>query len=124
MSKLSERKIQGLRAPGRYSDGAGLHLHVRAGGSRTWVLRKMLGGRQTDFFPGPHPDLSLADAREKARKWRRLIREGRDPRTVSAAAAVTFEEATASTTRAEPPTGRPATRSGGSARSSSTCSLR
>ena len=93
MSRLSDRRIQGLRAPGRYGDGAGLHLHVRRGGSRSWVLRKTLAGRRTDFSLGPYPDLSLADAREKAREWRRLIREGRDPRAVSAAAAVTFEAA-------------------------------
>ncbi|MEJ5020194.1 Arm DNA-binding domain-containing protein [Ochrobactrum vermis] len=36
-NKLSETRIRTLTKPGIYSDGDGLYLRVRAGGSRQWV---------------------------------------------------------------------------------------
>jgi Arm DNA-binding domain len=68
--------------PGRHSDGTvkGLMLMVRDNGSRAWVLRYQGGGRRRDMGLGPYPEISLADAREKALDARRLIkRDGKDP---------------------------------------------
>ena len=93
MTKLDERKIQGLRTQGRHGDGGGLHLYVRAGGGRTWVLRTGLRGKRTDFGLDAYPDVGLAEARERAREWRRLIRAGRGPTAVAVAAAFTLEAA-------------------------------
>ena len=39
MGKLTVRTLRQLTEPGRYTDGDGLHLHVRKGGSRQWILR-------------------------------------------------------------------------------------
>jgi hypothetical protein len=36
--KLSARTVETVTDPGRYSDGNGLYLIVRDGGSRQWFL--------------------------------------------------------------------------------------
>lgn len=73
-------------------DCAGLHLRIE-GGSRSWALRYKLGERRRDIGLGPYNakarmtdaeaeeayGLSLAEAREKARTYRRMIRKGIDP---------------------------------------------
>jgi hypothetical protein len=66
MGKLSARGVAGLRAPGRYFDGDGLHLLIDSAGRRYWVLRFMKAGRPRDMSLGPERRLSLADARKAA----------------------------------------------------------
>jgi hypothetical protein len=39
----------------------------------------MLKGKSRDMGLGPFPDVTLAEAREKAATARRLLRDGRDP---------------------------------------------
>ena len=65
--------------PGRYTDGGGLHLHVRDARRRAWVLRYMRHGRSRDMGLGPYPEVSLAEARERAASARKLLRDGQDP---------------------------------------------
>jgi integrase len=84
---LSFAKIKSLTKTGRYADGGGLHLQVdapRAGvnGSahrRSWLFRYMLNGRARSMGLGPYPEVSLAEAREKAFECRRLCVRGIDP---------------------------------------------
>jgi integrase len=81
MKVLTDRTVR-TAGPGRYSDGTvkGLMLVVRPGGTRAWVLRYQRGGRRRDMGLGPYPEISLADAREKALDARRLVkRDGKDP---------------------------------------------
>jgi integrase len=61
------------------ADGNGLFLLVHPNGSRYWRLKYRLGGKEKLFAIGVYPEVSLADAREKALSARRLIREGHDP---------------------------------------------
>lgn len=77
-SKLTIMKIRGLAKPGRYSDGAGLYLDVK-GDSRTWLFRFKLAGKESWHGLGSLSDVSLLEAREKARECRRLLREGKNP---------------------------------------------
>lgn len=86
MGKLTAIGAKALTEPGRYSDGDGLHLHVRsvqrkegAGVRRAWVYRYMRGRQAHDLGLGAFPDVSLAQARAAAAEARRLLREGRDP---------------------------------------------
>tara|TARA_R110000782_G_scaffold22894_2_gene60275 strand:+ start:149 stop:1384 length:1236 start_codon:yes stop_codon:yes gene_type:complete len=58
---------------------AGLGLQVLSTGGRTWILRATIGGRRRDMGLGGYPDVSLAEARDAARRARVLIREGEDP---------------------------------------------
>ncbi len=102
MGKLTVVGLRALVKPGRYGDGKGLHLHVRDAGRRAWVLRYMRDGKTRDMGLGPYPDVSLAEARDKAEEARRLIRAGADPlqqreeatlaRKAAAAQAITFQD--------------------------------
>jgi integrase len=58
---------------------AGLALQVTAAGSRSWVLRAMMGGRRRDMGLGGYPDVTLAGAKEAARAARAKIKQGIDP---------------------------------------------
>ena len=75
---LSARKVATAGA-GRHSDGRGLLLVVRPSGARSWILRYQMAGRRRDFGLGPWPEVSLAEARERALTARRLTKAGRDP---------------------------------------------
>jgi integrase len=70
------------RKPGMHAvgDPPGLYLYV-FGGGRSWVLRYMLDGVRRDMGLGSYIDLTLAEAREKAREQRKLIAQGIDPIT-------------------------------------------
>jgi integrase len=79
-----------IKAEGRHAVGGvdGLHLRV-AGQCRSWVLRVAVGTKinskgkpsvhRRDIGLGPYPEVSLAEAREKARELRKQIRNGIDP---------------------------------------------
>ena len=97
--------VSRLNDPGLHFVGgvAGLALQVLPTGGRTWILRATIGGKRRDMGLGGFPDVTLAGAREAARKARELIRDGKDPIVEARAAAsalrasrakdVTFEEA-------------------------------
>lgn len=86
---LTDRKIAALRE-GRHADGHNLYIHVR-GGSRLWVLRYVFGGKRREMQLGRYPELSLADARLEALRWKREHDAGRDPLAERAAQQKTQE---------------------------------
>jgi integrase len=77
--KLTALKIRKTAAPGLYGDGRGLYLRIARGGSKSWVFRFMLDGRAREMGLGSALDISLAEARDRARAQRLLCREGTDP---------------------------------------------
>lgn len=79
--KLTQFKIDRLKTPGIYGDGAGLSLKVTTGGSKSWVFRYMIAGKAHWMGLGSYPDVGLADAREKAAELRKMTRQGVDPLT-------------------------------------------
>ncbi|MCL2876349.1 MAG: integrase arm-type DNA-binding domain-containing protein [Betaproteobacteria bacterium] len=88
--ELSARGVAKIKSQGRYAVGGvdGLHLQVM-GCSRSWVLRVAVGTRinsqgrsvlhRRDMGLGSYPEVSLAEAREKARQMRQMLRDGIDP---------------------------------------------
>jgi len=58
---------------------AGLYLQVTGSGARSWVLRAMVAGKRRDMGLGGFPDVTVAQAREKARAARQRLEEGIDP---------------------------------------------
>jgi integrase len=77
--KLTVKQIAALTAKGRYGDGGGLWLQV-SGSGKSWLFRYMRNGRAHAMGLGPYPEISLADARDRAFAARRLIkRDGIDP---------------------------------------------
>ena len=77
--KLSARGVVGLKAPGRYFDGDGLHLFIDSAGRRYWVVRYKKAGRVRDMSLGPERLMSLAEARKAAFKAMQDLRDGADP---------------------------------------------
>ena len=78
MGKLTARKVETAK-PGKYGDGGGLQLSVASGRAKKWVLRFLWQRRPREMGLGSYPEVSLADAREKALAGRRLARSGVDP---------------------------------------------
>jgi integrase len=78
MGKLTARRVETAK-PGKFGDGGGLQLAVAPSGSKKWVLRFLWQGRPREMGLGSYPEVSLADAREKALAGRKLARSGVDP---------------------------------------------
>lgn len=66
-------------AAGKYADGQGLWLIKRERHAGKWVLRLVIKGQRREMGLGRWPDVSIAEARETAAKFRRDCRQGQDP---------------------------------------------
>jgi integrase len=73
---VSQIKRRGINFVGGV---AGLAINVCVSGSRSWVLRYTVNGRRRDKGLGGYPDVTLAQAKEKARATRALLDRGIDP---------------------------------------------
>ena len=88
--ELSAIAVSKLKTKGRYAVGGidGLHLFV-VGNSRAWILRVAVGTRtnshgktvvhRRDIGLGSYPEVSLTEARDKARELRKQVKSGIDP---------------------------------------------
>lgn len=104
LNRLSAREIKAAAVRGYYADGGGLYFRVSAFDTRSWAFRFTMLGKAREMGLGAYPDVSLAEARDRAAEARRLLRDGVDPiearktaRTATAAAvaaAFTFEQCT------------------------------
>lgn len=79
MGTLTIAGIKAISEPGRYIDGDGLMLRVTESGSKNWILRVRIEGERRDVGLGSFKVVTLAEAREKACEYRRLIAQGVDP---------------------------------------------
>lgn len=79
MGKLNPIQVKTLSEPGRYMDGDGLMLEVKASGSKSWIVRLQSGGKRRDYGLGSFKDVGLSEARDMARDYRRKVRLGLDP---------------------------------------------
>lgn len=79
--ELSALVVNRLKLPGNHAVGgvAGLYLYVNESNARSWILRAMVGGKRRHMGLGGFPDVTLAQAREKARQAREVIAQGMDP---------------------------------------------
>lgn len=99
MGKLTAVAVKAATKSGRYQDGNGLQLLVKASGAQSWVLRIQVNGKRRDIGLGSAATVTLKEAREKADELRRLYHRGADPladrRAAKLAAAVipTFRDA-------------------------------
>src|SRR6516225_12012735 len=108
-NKLTALKVARINKPGRHADGGGLILQCATGADgsprKSWIFRYEVGGRERWMGLGAYPDVSLAEAREKAIKCRSLRSQGKDPleerkrlhaaQELQAAKSVTFRQAAA-----------------------------
>ncbi len=93
---LTAARVKQEKRPGRYADGNGLYLHVSETGARWWIWRGTIHGRRRELGMGAVLLIPLAEAREIARSWRRIARDGGDPvveRDKNKRKSLTFEDA-------------------------------
>ena len=82
------KKLVGTLGPGRHGDGNGLYLVVDPSGARRWIVRVTVKGQKnskgaplrTDFGLGGADVVTLAEARDRALEYRRMARQGLNPR--------------------------------------------
>lgn len=85
--KLTKKLVDSLGA-GRHGDGNGLYLVVDPSGARRWIVRVVVKGQKnkkgaplrTDFGLGGADIVSLSQARDRALEYRRMAKQGLNPR--------------------------------------------
>jgi integrase len=102
IKRLKPLQLPGL-GPGRYADGGNLVFQVGPSGSKSWIFRYAIAGKEKVMGLGGFPVISLAKARAKAQSARELLVEGVDPlehreavrlkARLAAAQTITFREA-------------------------------
>src|SRR5690242_17998558 len=105
MAKLTATGVKHAK-PGRHAAGEGLYLLVSQSGAKSWMLRVQVHGRRRDIGLGSTAELSLEEARDKARDLRKIAKSGRDPIAVRDRAKFivpTFEAATDTCHKEGPP---------------------
>jgi integrase len=79
MSRVTTARQAATIGEGKHStDTRRLYLFVR-GGSRSWVFRYTMKGKQKQISLGVQPIVSFKDAREQASAFSVLISQGKDP---------------------------------------------
>lgn len=75
-------QLRRIKTPGMYAVGevAGLYLDWRSETSKSWVMRVRYNGSRPDIGLGPYPEITMDTARDLAREWKQLLRQGIDPR--------------------------------------------
>lgn len=76
---LKATNVRNAKPGEKLCDGAGLWLVKGGGEAGKWVLRVTVHGRRREMGLGALRDLSLADARQVAARWRAVAASGRDP---------------------------------------------
>ena len=61
------------------NDGGGLRLRVQTNGSRNWLFRYKVGGKEKTAGLGAYPQVSLQEARKRALAAKGSVSEGQDP---------------------------------------------
>lgn len=97
--KLTKKLVENL-GPGRHGDGNGLYLVVDPSGARRWIVRVVVKGQKnkkgaplrTDFGLGGADLVSLPQARDRALEYRRMAKQGLNPRFNAQRETPTFEE--------------------------------
>lgn len=84
--ELTALDVKRLQHPGSAGNAtfavggvSGLLLQVTPNNGRTWLLRVAVGGKRREIGLGGFPDVTLAQARERAREAKDQIRRGIDP---------------------------------------------
>lgn len=75
---VKNAKATGRPAGDKYADGGGMYLLVKATGSY-WRLDYRFADKRKTLAMGVYPEVSLADARERRARARKLLANGQDP---------------------------------------------
>src|SRR5660397_18535 len=75
---VKNTKPAGTLAGEKHTDGQGLYLHIKDAG-KYWRMNYRFGGKQKTLALGVYPAVSLADARSRRDKARKLLANDTDP---------------------------------------------
>lgn len=97
--KLTKKLVENL-CSGRHGDGNGLYLVVDPSGARRWIVRVVVKGQKnrrggplrTDFGLGGADIVTINQARERALEYRRMAKQGLNPRFNAQREIPTFAE--------------------------------
>ena len=76
---LAATWVKAVVKPGTYPDGGGLSLRVHPSGSKNWVVRTTIKGKQTNIGVGGYPEITLLKARNLAESKIKEIKAGKNP---------------------------------------------
>src|ERR1700733_7755103 len=79
INQLTATKVQGLKTPGMYPDGAGLYLQVTGAKAKSWIFRYSLQSAAREMGLGSVRKVPLADARSKVADYCKLLDQHIDP---------------------------------------------
>ena len=98
MERLTAKRAETLRKPGRYQAGDTVYLVVAKGRTgrvnKRWVQRLHVQGKRRDISIGTYPAVTLSEARERAHDNRLTAKRGGDP-SGRASTVPTFAEVSA-----------------------------
>ena len=89
LKRLTARTVAVMTKPGRHADGQNLYLTISrtdAAISKRWTFMFSFAGKQREAGFGPAAAVSLAEAREKAARYRSMLANGIDPLAAKKAA--------------------------------------
>lgn len=75
---LTQMKAKNL-GPGKHADGQGLWLIKAEKQFGKWIVRLIIHSKRREMGLGRWPDVSIAEARERAAEARKSVRDGIDP---------------------------------------------
>lgn len=85
-SELTALDVKRLQHPGKrinvtvaVGGVSGLLMQLTPNGGKTWILRSKIGEKRREIGLGGYPDVTLAQARERARQAKEAIWRGDDP---------------------------------------------
>lgn len=79
LDDMQIRRWMAAKEPVTRADGDGLTFTLSEFGTATWILRYSRGSRRRELTLGNYPDMSLSEARKRARAERVQIDSGKDP---------------------------------------------
>jgi integrase len=98
LNKLSATSVKSKASEiGYHPDGGNLYFRVSKSLTTSWAFIFTVAGKSREMGLGPYPDVSLAEARERAAEARRQLRDGLDPIEARKAARAALAAAVATT---------------------------
>ena len=79
LTNIAVKNAKPQQKPYKLADSGGLFLLVQPSGSKWWRYKYRFVGKEKLLALGSYPDVSLADARERHMKARKLLAAGHDP---------------------------------------------
>jgi integrase len=79
LTELAIRNAKSREKPYTLSDGDGLLLLIKESGSKSWVLRYWVNGKEKRAGLGKYPVIRLVDARELKNAFKRELAHGGNP---------------------------------------------